>query len=162
MKITNRQSCKFTPPPFFCFFLTSVFGLMFLSGREPPLTDERADISGILRLFYTDECDEASGSVYGFYLLLTLLSWSPAAKKPVALKEKKKRKGGGGGSSRTRNESGNSYLALLRSTVMSLSQIRLAGVGARTARTYRQRGVTRERASRRGGQFKIDLPQPKD
>lgn len=41
---------------------------MFSSGREPPLTDERADISGILRLFffYTDECDEASGSVYGF------------------------------------------------------------------------------------------------
>lgn len=55
--------------------------------------------------FYTDECDEMSGSVYGFYLLLTLLSYSPAAQ-PVALKKRKKRE-----SSQTRNESGNSYVA---------------------------------------------------
>lgn len=89
-----------------------------------------------------------------------LLSCSPAAQKPVALKKKKRKERGE--SSQTRNESGNSYLAFLRSSVMSLSQIRLAGAGARTARTYRQRAVTWERASRRRGQFKIDLPQPKD
>lgn len=76
------------------------------------------------------------------------------------IKEKNRKERGE--SSQTRNESGNSYLAFLRSSVMSLSQIRLAGVRAWTARTYRQRCVTWERASRRGGQFKIDLPQPKD
>lgn len=82
--------------------------------------------------FCTDDCYEVSGCPYGFYLLLTLLSCSPAAHKPVALKKRQK---GGVGSSRKRNESGKkSYLSFLRSTVMSLSQIRLAGVGQRTAK----------------------------
>lgn len=40
---------------------------------------------------------------------------------------------------------GNSYLALLRSTVMSLSQIRLAGVGARTARERIDNAASPER-----------------
>lgn len=114
-----------TNSPFFCFSLTSVFGLLFLSGRELLLTDKRIDISCVLRLF----------KLMSVMMCVWIL---PPADFPLrfacssetcGLKKRRKRE-----SSWRRNESRNSYLAFLRSSVMSLSQIRLAVVRARTAK----------------------------
>ena len=57
---------------------------------------------------YTDECDEISGDVYGFYLLLTALLSSTSRPETCGLKT-------------LREE----MRARIRSSVMSLSQIRL-------------------------------------
>lgn len=60
-----------------------------------------------------------------------------------------------------REGEGESRLAFLRSSVMSLSQIRLAGVGC-GRRERIDNAVSPERERRDWGQFEIDLPQLKD
>lgn len=82
---------------------------------------------------YTDGCDEISGGVYGFYLLLTaLLSSLPPAQKPVALKAHREEMRG-----KIAGQRGRYTLQcdVIKSDSFSGSQVR-------TASTYRQCSVT--------------------